>query len=255
MRQMIRRLGRHFLVLLGYIHRTVKELEPWGIVLAVVALLVTLYELDVDRGVREATLFSLATEVFQKSRELDDTANRAAGNSFISATTKMGQIRILEEMVELGISLRAIDASMVNLSQAQLKTADFRYANLRGTYFSGSDLSSTDFGDASLVEANLTGATLAKSDLTRANLSDSFLVCVNFSDAVFSEANLSNATTIGSDFTGADLRSARAITQGQLDDACGINVMLPLGLSIEDCSEAQELDCPQLRKELSLRTK
>jgi uncharacterized protein YjbI with pentapeptide repeats len=71
-------------------------------------------------------------------------------------------------------------------------------------------LSDADLSEARLFAANLRGAHLDGADLTRANLK-------------------------GAHLDGADLADAQSLTQEQLDQACGTDTKLPLGLTLKPC--------------------
>lgn len=133
------------------------------------------------------------------------------------------------------------------LGELSLREACLARADLRATDLSGSDLRGTDLSGADLRGADMRNADLSHTDLTRANLlpydenSPARLSIHNLEDrdAVPSDAelrfkkvvrdvptNLSDTNLEGADLTGAllgntDLRSARGLTQGQIERAIG----------------------------------
>ena len=104
----------------------------------------------------------------------------------------------------------------VNLRNALLSRAILRRANMTQANLREAEIFKTDLYETNLTGANLSGAILAKSDLRNANLQD---------------ANIQNT-----DFRAADLSTAKFLTQGQLDKACGDKeTKLPEGLVIRSC--------------------
>jgi len=103
-------------------------------------------------------------------------------------------------------------ASLIVLTNADLKGADLSSANLKGA-----DLSSTG-----LYSANLSNAHLEQADLEHTYLEYAYLYGVY----------LSNANLKGADLKGANLSSVVALTQQQLDQVYSCkNAILPPGLT------------------------
>jgi uncharacterized protein YjbI with pentapeptide repeats len=107
------------------------------------------------------------------------------------------------------IGRRSAQFDLIDLSNANMASADLSYANLSG---------------ANLAYANLSYAYLSPANLSRASLLFANLSSADLSDAALFEANLSHA----------DLTHAR-IGQKQLDEACGSDAKLPLGLALKPC--------------------
>jgi uncharacterized protein YjbI with pentapeptide repeats len=126
----------------------------------------------------------------------------------------------------IGADLIGANLSGANLSGADLFGANLIVANLSGTNLSGADLSRTNLSGANLSSTNLSGANLSDADLRRANLSGANLSSTNLSGANLSDADLRRANLFGADLRGA------IVTQQQLDQACGVNVKLDAGLSL-----------------------
>ena len=107
-----------------------------------------------------------------------------------------------------------------DLSGADLRGADLHGANLRDADLSGADLRGADLrgflSGAHLRDTLLSGADLSGAFLAGADLRDTFLPEVNLSDADLSDADLSGAT----------------VSQVQLDQACGRDVKLDPGLTL-----------------------
>ncbi|BAY38835.1 pentapeptide repeat protein [Nostoc sp. NIES-2111] len=92
-----------------------------------------------------------------------------------------------------------IDAELItnlDLSSADLSSANLRDANLSKARLKGANLSSAD----------LEGANLSSADLEDADLSSANLISAELSSANLKSANFSSATLISADLNGADLR-------------------------------------------------
>lgn len=114
--------------------------------------------------------------------------------------------RDLEGIDVSGSRLRQADLSLSTMNQARFDRADLSVANLFGARFSGASLRNAD-----LTRANAVGVWFGGADLTGARLDGTIL-------------------------SGAYLRTARGLTQAQLDTACGDrSTELPAGLSLSPC--------------------
>lgn len=189
------------------IHRIVKALEPWGILLAVVGIGFTVWSFQVERVDRE-----------------EDRINRAIGQF----ADGIGRIDALQILLRNDVNIQALQAERAFLPGANLSGADLRRANLRGSILPGADLrganligaslSSANLSEASLSSANFSGVDLSRANLWGANLSEAVLQLANLSGADLSnanlsgadllEANLSRASLSRTDFEGADVQLA-----------------------------------------------
>jgi hypothetical protein len=95
--------------------------------------------------------------------------------------------RVLQFLYEAGLIIK--DRSVVDLLGADLRAANLREAYLRGADLNGANLREAKLHWADLISANLSGAYMGTTDLSLADLS------------------------------GADLRNAKELTVGQLDQA------------------------------------
>ena len=217
----------------------------------------TLAEFQQSRGARVATLFAMLAEHFAKARAEDEKSERSAtrsidgrgGYSFKKCNgstrqlkAEVGQIEILEQMNEMGIDLEGIKAwrlnfttdldheraaalSGIKLGNAKLVDAQFwesnlAYADFRGgvlnfARFSRSCVQGARFAGADLPRAHFVRADATLADFSNADLSGADLARGDFDRAKFAGANLMNA-----EITGAYLRTAKGLTQSQLDRAC-----------------------------------
>lgn len=134
--------------------------------------------------------------------------------------------------------LRGANLSRANLSGAYLRNANLIDANLRDADLSGAYLAGANLRSAHLNFANLSGARLSDANLSGAYLFGADLSGARLFGADLSGANLGGANLSGADLDSANLRSARNLTQAQLDKACGKEAKLPEGLILKPCPEA-----------------
>jgi len=106
-----------------------------------------------------------------------------------------------KEYPEIKPELR--NASLISLD---LSGADLRSANLRDTDLSSANLSGANLSSANLRDANLSGA-----NLSDANLGGAYLHGTNLSSANLRDTNLSGAILDGTIFTYVDLRLAKGL--------------------------------------------
>lgn len=178
-------------------------------------------------------------------------------------------------------NLQGADLVGARLKGALLLTANFSQANLEGADLEGAELYQTNLKGAKLIWAylkraklilanlsgvDLEGANLEGAKLYRATLIGASLKAANLKDAILFRANLSEANLEGANLTGAnfyradlrgvnfsktnleradlrraDLEGAVALTQEQLDRACGDeHTRLPDGLTVKRCQKKKQ---------------
>lgn len=211
--------------LMSQTHYFLKLLELGAIILAALGLILTWAEFNASRGVREATLFVMASELLQKARETDKINNNKR------PAVQVGQVRVLEEAIASGVSLQGINARYVRLDHGRFARADFRYANFWGSHFLGTNLS-----NANLERALLSYALLACAD-NRGNYTCANLSNANLKNAQLTYAKLYDVKLNGADFEGAilnnaelysvDFRNVKGLEEKQLKNVCGESVKLP----------------------------
>jgi len=146
---------------------------------------------------------------------------------------------------------RGVKLAGENHFKANLRETDMTGANLERTYLSQAFLEDAVMHAANLRGANLRFAKLQRADLSAANLTGAQLIVAWMQGtvlrgAVLDGADLQGADLAGADLTGAslaraklfrtDLRTARGLTQAQLDRACGdASTRLPAGLTARAC--------------------
>jgi uncharacterized protein YjbI with pentapeptide repeats len=226
--------------LLSRVHGVVKELEPWGILLAVVGLTLTLtaFWFDYSDRVEERTVRAwqlLLTKAPGNSgkREALEYLNREDG----VFCGEVGCLLALKARTPLvGIDLSAPDGGATAfLQQVRLPGADLKSANLSRANLSDAVLRDADLGSAKLIGANLNGANLMGANLRNADLSGSNLIGANLANTDLAGADLSGAYLLGANLSDAYLRGARNLTQQELDGACGKRVNLAPGMIISPC--------------------
>ena len=225
------------------IHVAVEKIAPWsilisavGLCIAAAGLMLTYYQLEKERNLREAIMLSLAHERIEAAREHYKRSNRLARQD-------AGQIRVLELMVKLGIKLRDVDLSGVRLAGAKLAGIDLRGSDISCTTLSRADFSHADLSDTHIKVTQLRGTMLANADFSNSTLADSFFRKTDVSGADFNGANLNNV-----EFVKVDLSAARNLSKRQIDRACGKDVILPNNWKMKPCSKEQEEERRRERK-------
>ena len=167
-------------------HHVVKEIEPWGVLLAAGALVLSIVAFWIDYS-------DLVEERSVRAWQLLTT--KAPGNS--------GKIAALEYLNNEGAPLVGIDLSRLSqgsvsvfLQKVKLAHADLSEANLSEANLVGANLSSAVLFRANLSGANLTQADLTLADLASANLSNADLRYADLSKAAVNEADLTSDTQL-----------------------------------------------------------
>jgi hypothetical protein len=143
---------------------------------------------------------------FVRDRTKTDTGDGPPVTEIQAALTVIGRRKV--------IGREGPDLSNAHIPQARLRDADLRETDLTGANLSGANLSGAVLNGADLSDADLRHADLSGADLSYAHLSHADLDSVHLD--------------------GADLRHA-AVTQAQLEEACGKDVKLDPGLTIKPC--------------------
>jgi uncharacterized protein YjbI with pentapeptide repeats len=168
-------------------HPYVKELEPWSVLIAAIALVWTIVEFRIEREDRRIDDVNRALALFAENAGRHETLEILLRNDVD-----------LVGLVARDAYLRGADLEGVDLGDADLNSADLRRANLKGAHLSDADLDDVNLAFADLTDAFLYGADLSGADLGHANLSNSILV----------SSDLTRTKLIGADLTRADLRYA-----------------------------------------------
>ena len=190
--------------------------EPYGILIAVCALIAAIGTLWVEIELRKATLVALAEERDLRNRTLvalaeeqvlrEETLVALAADKLLREATLLsillerfdvarkekanysGHVQILERISRIGMDLRNLDASLVDFSVDD-----------------GIDLTNTDLSEVDFSGSDLSEAKLADTKLNRANLREAELYRAHFSNA---------------DLTHTNFKDAKGLTQMMLDVAC-----------------------------------
>ena len=123
-----------------------------------------------------------------------------------------------------GTRFRSTDLSGAMLQDTNLPRTDFHSANLMGTNLFKSNLSGANFQYANAANtcferARLSKASFLATDLSRAAIAGADLSGANFSAANLTQSNLLDADLSGAEFSAAGRRTAKGLTQAQLDQA------------------------------------
>ena len=210
-----------------FIHRAVKTLEPWGILLAVAGLSFSLWTFQIEKAAREEDRINRAIGQFADGigridalrillRNDVDLRSFKADDAYLPQANLSGEILFRAHLSQADLS--GADLSGAKLSRADLSGADLPGADLSGADLPGADLSGADLPGANLSGADLSGADLSGAklssvklflvDLSGAKLSTTHLLRRNLSQAQLSRAKLSGADLSGANLSGADLSGA-----------------------------------------------
>ena len=241
---------------LKVVHKWISAIEPWGILIVVVSLVITISEVRRERTAQQANLRVMALDRAQTARDQDEDwhTNRPETDS--------GQIVVLESMVSTGMSLDNMDLTEIYLRWARLSGAEFGNSDLSCSLLADADLSDSRLSGTAqrvlFLRANLTGADFSGSDLSGSAFvglgpSGSSLVDAKFRSAELTGTMFYNVMLDGAEFSGAtldgtwfwqlDLSGATGLEQEQLRGACIQEVILPEGLSAEG-SKCEGADIP-----------
>lgn len=202
------------------LHRGVVAIEPWGILVAVVALVLTVVQFWADyqdrvneRVVRAWTL--VTTPAPGNSGKIDalEYLNREDGWLCFEWLWD-GCVIVLKsrsEFVEIDLSPWRLDGNAflvgVDLQGANLQNAILSKANLKDANLSEADLSEADLSSADLSGADLSGAKLKRADFT-VSRAPGINLAADLSGADLSGADLTEARLAGVDLSGANLSKA-----------------------------------------------
>ena len=236
-------------------HKIAKELEPWGILIAVVALLFTVVSFWLDFGdrieerkVRAWQLLSTTTAGITAKVEALEYLNGEDGvfcfewlegrlNWLHSEHPGAGCIILWKPKAVLyGVDLsrkelKNLDDCLLRKAGVFLQNVNLRRGLLKGADFSSSSLFKADFRIADLMGANFSCAYLM-----HAQLQDAILINANLTYSILHDADLTGARLTDADLSSADLGKTLGLKQAQLMNACGNpETILPNGLSVPLC--------------------
>jgi uncharacterized protein YjbI with pentapeptide repeats len=156
-----------------------------------------------------------------------------------------------------GANLRGADLRNAFFSEANLKGADLSEATLIRAHLSETDLSHVGLSGANLHGADLSEANLKKANLSKANLNIANLSYTTLVDTDLSGAMINGATLFGADLRGADLNNAY-LTRSYLCEAYLSSVNFnrctigKTSFGLTDLSSAKNLDSVFVEDECSI---
>lgn len=227
--------------LLLRVHRLVKEIEPWSILFAVLALGLALAAFWIDyrdrveeRTVRAWQLLTTKSPGNSGKREALQYLNSEDGLLCfgsgcwvrLKSRTPLTGLDLSETVHDDGPGpvflegVRLLNANLmgIRLTGAQLQGADLRSSNLRGAILNDADLSLADLRGATLAGASLRGASLVGANLSYADLG-------SWSSQNVRRIGDPDVRVSAADLRGADLQFAALInTNLQQADLRGANL-------------------------------
>jgi len=195
-------------------HPAVKATEPWGILLAVAGLAVSIYSFQIDYADRTSERKLRAWEIITSNGPVNGGKREALvfliSNGRDLSAAKLSDANLAVKDLS-GFDLRNVDLSGANLSQANLSRANLNGANLSEARLNGANLTSANLRGANLNGANLNEAWLDEAILISANLNGADLSEARLNDANLGASDLSEARLLAADLSGADIRVTRLV--------------------------------------------
>ena len=222
------------------LHPIVKIIEPWGILVAAVALFFTAIgfwidfsERIEDRQVRAWQL--VTTPAPGNSGKVEALEYLNSEDGVICSEWLRGKLRWFHRNNKDTACLLLLKARTVlfgvDLSRPELKTLDACLERKAGVFLQNIDLrrgllQGADFSSASLFKADfrnaeLNGANFSCAHLNHARLNDAVLVNANLTYSILKNAELTGVRLRGADLSNADLSQSRGLEESELHKACG----------------------------------
>lgn len=202
----------------------VEKLEPWGVLLVVIALFINIIQISMEfenrideRIVRAWTLVTTNAPGNSGKGEALEYLNSKDG-WFCNWLWWKGCIVVLKERTSLvGIDLSETRSGKEGTFLFEVK---LHFANLSRSDLSGATLFWAELVKSTIVEANLSKVDLSLADLTGTNLSDTNLSNARLWKTKLYDTNLQGVNLTDADISGAHLHLSRGLTQQQIDVAC-----------------------------------
>ena len=196
------------------IHGRVKELEPWGIRIAVIAFIITVVQFSCEhedrieeRQVRAWQL--LATKVPGNSGKIAALQYLNKEDGLLCFEWLRGKLNWLHRSDSNSACVilfkRRNPLAGINFSPPNNSASDYLSDDSLGAFLEGVDLRQAMSERANMSRAVLFGADLSGADLRRANLNKAILNVANLSKAYLVEVNLSYACLLNANLSGAAL--------------------------------------------------
>lgn len=214
-----------------FLHKVIRIVEPWGILLVVVALILATFQLRDSRDLNRAIYLQMLLERIDASRgqfnEID-----------------MGLNLVMEATAQAGVSMSGLNLSQLLLSNADLDYADLSDANLsnarlRQISLVEADLTKSNLSTAAMWSANLTNTTLNYANLSGSNLKNATLNDASLIGATLDYVDLRNASLFGANLTGASLKHA-IIDETDFSDAKLVDSNLELTTISRSCFDGTD---------------
>ena len=167
---------------------------------------------QIDRGVREATLFAMIARTHALPDGMGEKALKPSVEALARDGVAMEEIDLsgadLSGAILAGANFRRANLQNAIFVEVDLTGADLRGANLSGAVFIRADLTGADLCEANLAEADLAGAVFEQAYMEKVNLDGAELLVADFSNTRMHGAIVTSANGAYSNFAGADLSDA-----------------------------------------------
>ena len=197
-------------------HGIVKTVEPWGILIIVIALLLSVVQFWSEYSdrveERQVRAWQLITTIAPgNSGKIEALEYLNSEDGLLCFESLKGKLDWFhdDKGIKCLISLKSrVPLVGINLSRSENGAVDDSSTNLPGVFLVGVDLREAVLSDARLSGAILRGADLSGAILFGADLISANLSGVNLSGADLSVADLSGAILFGADLISANLFDA-----------------------------------------------
>lgn len=255
-----------------YGHRLAHKLQPWGVGLTFVGLLIASLAFMVDLEDRQSERTFRAWQVVRgfenqvRDERVPGEVVGAYGSSLRVALEFLNRdfegficgsgVGFVSKYLTGNLTRRCVfprknkesltrisafssDLTGASLAGANLSSAVLQYVNFSHADLTGADLSEADLTGAQLVRAHLTGANLKNAWLTGADLTGANLTTADLTGVDFEYADLARTSLNCADIARAEFQDAKNLEQQQLNAACGTakprNLPSDLGWTSREC--------------------
>lgn len=187
-----------------------KNLEPWGILLAVIGLGITLWTFKIEREDREEDRINRAISQFSERIGRIDALNVLIRNKvdlrYLVAPQAFIAGANLSGLDLTGANFESAIMDEVSFSKTILKKINFQHSSLENSKFVESKLVEISFKDANLVSANFSSAffesvVIEYTSLHDTNFLNAHFMKTNFDNLLISSSNFSDASFYDVNFT------------------------------------------------------
>ncbi|MEM1267469.1 MAG: pentapeptide repeat-containing protein [Pseudomonadota bacterium] len=204
------------------VHQWIAELEPWGILLALVGFVFAFYQFYDERTARREDRAAYRAELERQNEifaaEEEDRRRNRINVALANLAGGYGRLDAIDTLVRNGVDLRSLQAPRAFLPRANLEICGEEQCDLSWANLAGADLFRAQMSRAILQRANLEDVNLSRADISYsfltgvqmndADLSGSMLLRAKLDSAMLQRSDLSSSNLQYADMSGARLQEA-----------------------------------------------